>query len=133
MWSEATQASGRASTAILCWRSVKPKARLNHNHRLGKDFETAFASAKSWVDLASIQLIVRRLTRARHTRIRVEPDSEASNPQRLVSLVPAKNDLIVTHERPFLTQKPLETSGRNFDIYNTHLPKFPTLIHISVD
>jgi putative transposase len=36
---------------------------LNRNRRLGKDFETAVASAETWVYLASIQLIARRLLR----------------------------------------------------------------------
>jgi putative transposase len=37
---------------------------LNRNRRLAKDFETAVAGAESWLYVASIQLMVRRLARA---------------------------------------------------------------------
>ena len=46
------------------WVVERTLAWLNRNRRLGKDFETAVASAESWVYLASIQLIARRLARA---------------------------------------------------------------------
>ena len=34
---------------------------LNRNRRLAKDFEASIASAKAWVYLASVQLLIRRL------------------------------------------------------------------------
>jgi putative transposase len=38
---------------ILAW--------LNRNRRLAKDFEAPIASAKAWVNIASVQLFIRRL------------------------------------------------------------------------
>ena len=46
------------------WVVERTLAWLNRNRRLGKDFETLLASAESWLYVASIQLIVRRLGRA---------------------------------------------------------------------
>jgi len=46
------------------WVVERTLAWLNRNRRLGKDFETSLASAESWVYLANIQLLVRRLARA---------------------------------------------------------------------
>jgi putative transposase len=46
------------------WVVERTLAWLNRNRRLGKDFETAVASAESWIYLASIQLIIRRLATA---------------------------------------------------------------------
>jgi hypothetical protein len=37
---------------------------LNRNRRLAKDFEASLASAKAWLYLGSIQLLIRRLARA---------------------------------------------------------------------
>jgi hypothetical protein len=34
---------------------------LNRNRRLAKDFEGSIASAKAWVYIASVQLLIRRL------------------------------------------------------------------------
>jgi transposase len=34
---------------------------LNRNRRLAKDFEASIASAKAWVYIASVQLLIRRL------------------------------------------------------------------------
>ena len=45
------------------WVVERTLAWLNRNRRLGKDFETAVASAESWVYLSSIQPITRRLAR----------------------------------------------------------------------
>lgn len=45
------------------WVVERTLAWLNRNRRLGKDFETLIASAESWLYVASIQLIVRRLGR----------------------------------------------------------------------
>ena len=38
-----------------------PFAWLNRNRRLAKDFEASIASAKAWVYIASVQLLIRRL------------------------------------------------------------------------
>ena len=45
------------------WVVERTLAWLNRNRRLGKDVETLAASAESWLYLASIQLIIRRLGR----------------------------------------------------------------------
>ena len=37
---------------------------LNRNRRLAKDFETSIATAQTWIMLASVQLLTRRLARA---------------------------------------------------------------------
>src|SRR5213595_1517126 len=39
---------------------------LNRNRRLAKDFEASIASAKAWVYIASVQLLVRRLSCPQH-------------------------------------------------------------------
>ncbi len=43
------------------WVVESTPAWLNHNRRLAKDFEASIESAKAWVYLASVQLIVRRI------------------------------------------------------------------------
>jgi transposase len=37
---------------------------LNRNRRLAKDFEATIASAETWLWIASVKLMVRRLARA---------------------------------------------------------------------
>jgi putative transposase len=39
-------------------------ARLNRNRRLAKDFEATLASAETWLLIASVKLMVRRLAKA---------------------------------------------------------------------
>jgi hypothetical protein len=39
---------------------------LNRNRRLAKDFEASIASAKAWVYITSVQLLVRRLPSTEH-------------------------------------------------------------------
>jgi putative transposase len=34
---------------------------LNRNRRLAKDFEASIASARTWVYVASVQLLIRRM------------------------------------------------------------------------
>ncbi len=46
------------------WVVERTPAWLNRNRRLAKDFETTIASAETWIMLASVQLITRRLARA---------------------------------------------------------------------
>jgi transposase len=43
------------------WIVERTLAWLNRNRRLAKDFEASIASAKAWVYIASVQLLVRRL------------------------------------------------------------------------
>lgn len=43
------------------WVVERTLAWLNRNRRLAKDFEASIASAKAWVYIASVQLIVRRI------------------------------------------------------------------------
>jgi transposase len=43
------------------WVVERTPAWLNRNRRLAKDFEATIASAKAWVYIASVQLLVRRL------------------------------------------------------------------------
>src|SRR6266852_2013926 len=43
------------------WVVERTLAWLNRNRRLAKDFEASIASAKTWVYIASVQLLVRRL------------------------------------------------------------------------
>src|SRR6201984_3134678 len=43
------------------WVVERTLAWLNRNRRLAKDFEATIASAKAWVYIASVQLLVRRL------------------------------------------------------------------------
>ena len=43
------------------WVVERTLAWLNRNRRLAKDFEASIASAKAWVYIASVQLLVRRL------------------------------------------------------------------------
>jgi transposase len=43
------------------WVVERTLAWLNRNRRLAKDFETSIASAKAWVYIASVQLLIRRL------------------------------------------------------------------------
>ncbi len=45
------------------WVVERTLAWLNRNRRLAKDFEAAIASAESWLFLASVQLLMRRLAR----------------------------------------------------------------------
>jgi transposase len=46
----------RAVERTLAW--------LNRNRRLAKDFEATIASGETWIMLASVQLLTRRLARA---------------------------------------------------------------------
>jgi transposase len=46
------------------WVVERTLAWLNRNRRLAKDFEASLASAKAWLYLASVQLLLRRLARA---------------------------------------------------------------------
>jgi transposase len=46
------------------WAIERTLAWLNRNRRLAKDFEATIASAKAWLYLASVQLLLRRLARA---------------------------------------------------------------------
>ncbi len=43
------------------WVVERTFAWLNRNRRLAKDFEASIESAKAWVYVASVQLIVRRI------------------------------------------------------------------------
>ncbi|MGB9644089.1 MAG: IS5/IS1182 family transposase, partial [Stellaceae bacterium] len=43
------------------WVVERTLAWLNRNRRLAKDFEASIASAKTWVYIASVQLLNRRL------------------------------------------------------------------------
>jgi len=43
------------------WVVERTLAWLNRNRRLAKDFEAPIASAKAWVNIASVQLFIRRL------------------------------------------------------------------------
>jgi len=44
------------------WVVERTLAWLNRNRRLAKDFEASIASAKAWVYIASVQLLIRRLS-----------------------------------------------------------------------
>ena len=46
------------------WVVERTLAWLNRNRRLAKDFETSIASAEAWLMIASVKLLMRRLTRA---------------------------------------------------------------------
>jgi len=46
------------------WVVERTLAWLNRNRRLAKDFEATITSAKAWLYLASVQLLIRRLARA---------------------------------------------------------------------
>src|SRR6266403_2883118 len=46
------------------WVVERSLAWLNRNRRLAKDFEGTIASAKAWLYLASVQLLIRRVARA---------------------------------------------------------------------
>jgi transposase len=46
------------------WVVERALAWLNRNRRLAQDFEATIASAKAWVYIASLQLLVRRLSRS---------------------------------------------------------------------
>lgn len=46
------------------WVVERTLAWLNRNRRLAKDFEASLASAETWLYLASVQLLMRRLARA---------------------------------------------------------------------
>ena len=43
------------------WVVERTLAWLNRNRRLAKDFEASIASAKAWVYIASVQLLISRL------------------------------------------------------------------------
>src|ERR1700693_4509249 len=43
------------------WVVERTFAWLNRNRRLAKDFEASIASAKAWVYITSVQLLIRRL------------------------------------------------------------------------
>jgi transposase len=43
------------------WVVERSFAWLNRNRRLAKDFEASIASARAWVYIASVQLLIRRL------------------------------------------------------------------------
>ena len=44
------------------WVVERTLAWLNRNRRLAKDFEASIASAKAWVYVALVQLLIRRLS-----------------------------------------------------------------------
>ena len=46
------------------WVVERTLAWLNRNRRLAKDFEASIASAETWIYLASVQFLIRRLARA---------------------------------------------------------------------
>jgi transposase len=46
------------------WVVERTLAWLNRNRRLAKDFEATIASARTWLYLASVQILIRRLARA---------------------------------------------------------------------
>jgi putative transposase len=46
------------------WVVERTLAWLNRNRRLAKDFEATIASAKAWLYISSLQLLIRRLGRA---------------------------------------------------------------------
>jgi transposase len=46
------------------WVVERTLAWLNRNRRLAKDFEASIASAESWIILASVKLLSRRLARS---------------------------------------------------------------------
>jgi len=48
------------------WVVERTLAWLNRNRRLAKDFEASIASAKAWVYITSVQLLVRRLSSTEH-------------------------------------------------------------------
>jgi transposase len=48
------------------WVVERTLAWLNRNRRLAKDFEASIASAKAWVYIASVQLLLRRLSCPQH-------------------------------------------------------------------
>jgi transposase len=45
------------------WVVERTFAWLNRNRRLAKDFEASIASAKAWLLIASVQLLIRRVAR----------------------------------------------------------------------
>ena len=45
------------------WVVERTLAWINRNRRLANDFEATIASAKAWLYLASVQLLLRRLAR----------------------------------------------------------------------
>jgi transposase len=45
------------------WVVERTLAWLNRNRRLAKDFEATIASAKAWIYLASVQLLIGRTAR----------------------------------------------------------------------
>ena len=49
------------------WVVERTIAWLNRNRRLAKDFEATIASAETWLMIASVKLLSRRLARARST------------------------------------------------------------------
>ena len=57
------RAAGAAGFRLLPrrWVVERTLAWLNRNRRLAKDFEASIASAKAWVYIASVQLIIRRI------------------------------------------------------------------------
>lgn len=46
------------------WVVERTLAWLNRNRRLAKDFEASIASAESWIMMASVKLLSRRLARS---------------------------------------------------------------------
>jgi transposase len=48
------------------WVVERTFAWLNRNRRLAKDFEASIASAKAWLIIASVQLLIRRVAIAEH-------------------------------------------------------------------
>jgi transposase len=50
------------------WVVERTFAWLNRNRRLAKDFETTITSSQTWVYLASVQLLARRLARPAHNQ-----------------------------------------------------------------
>jgi hypothetical protein len=60
------------------WVVERTLAWLNRNRRLAKDFEASTASAKAWLYIASIQLLLRRVVRALDTTYAI-PSQTLSN------------------------------------------------------
>ena len=64
---EPTEPEGRYHYGVNRTRSHPPTHRrisLNRNRRLAKDFEATIASAETWLMIASVKLLSRRLARA---------------------------------------------------------------------
>ena len=66
MWTEITRRKYERKGFELLprrWVVERTLAWLKRNRRLAKDFEATIASAKAWLYLASVQLLIRQLAR----------------------------------------------------------------------